>query len=144
MYRTRENQMYVRHQKAAEVQQRFDKMEMLSFLPPEITAAAPPSCRAVFKLYHYRIAMRTAHYVSQRGAAANNMDTRERGPTREDIVVLVKLRPQSKRSPYYADLRETSEFHSGSGPILRIHRGQIIPTAKHIGTNTHTSHPLVC
>src|SRR5580692_9762386 len=42
VFRARENQMCVRRQKAAEEQQRFDKTYLLSFLPPEITAAVAP------------------------------------------------------------------------------------------------------
>jgi hypothetical protein len=49
--RTGESPAYVLLRKAAEEQQRFDKTWMLSFLPPEITAAHIPPHG--FKLYYY-------------------------------------------------------------------------------------------
>jgi hypothetical protein len=39
--------------KAGEEQQRFDKTEMLSFLPPEITATGTTILSRRFKLYYY-------------------------------------------------------------------------------------------
>jgi hypothetical protein len=51
---TGESQVYVPPRKAAEEQQRFDKTEMLSFLPPEIAAAGATILPHRFKLFLYR------------------------------------------------------------------------------------------
>jgi hypothetical protein len=51
--RTGESRVYARQQKTAEEQMRFDKTEMLSFLPPEITAAGTSILPRRFKLYDY-------------------------------------------------------------------------------------------